>query len=633
VTENLCPSCERPLPLNPPGGLCPACALLGAWEQSADSELPGLGEIRRAFPQFEIVERIGRGGMGVVFRARQPQLDRQIALKILLPGLRDDPGFAERFAREARALAKLSHPNIVAIHDFGETAGFFWLTMEYVDGVNLRQAMQAARFTPEQALAIIPELCAALQYAHDHGILHRDIKPENILLDARGRVKVADFGIARIVGDDRSKLALTQTGSALGSAAYIAPEQIERPHDVDHRADLYSLGVVFYEMLTGGLPLGRFPVPSEHSGSDPRLDEVVFRTLEKQREKRYQSADAIRDGVSTARDQTLPQVPATHREPPRANLVAWSLGLTLGGATFLAIAAAAAESVLLAAPGACAVVLGIAAGWWALWRMRKGEMPTGGRVLLRIFVVWLPLLGIGSILAVRYKHASALSAARAKMERAVRHDGLGSTDRSGSFRNRHSTPQEAAESLISAARAGDMERFKEGLSEELLEHFGRGHDLTEPLRDFAGLAFVQEVWNVEGLAKVRLRNDSRGVETEIYLLREENGWKLATPAAAGLRLPPMAAVEVMLQAARHGDVQTFRSFLSKALDAEMDKELAQEGANALGDFKNNVTAVSSKILAEARATVVVQSGDNPSREVIFEMTIEEGGWKLNNILR
>ena len=260
-------------------------------------DLPPIDELRAALPQFEILECIGRGGMGVVYKARQPRLDRLVALKILLPGLEHDPGFAERFSREARALAKLSHPNIVAVHDFGESAGYFWLTMEYVDGVNLRQAMQAARFTPAQALALIPELCAALQYAHDHGVLHRDIKPENILLDPKGRVKVADFGIARMAGDERMDFTLTRTGNFLGSAAYIAPEQIERPHEVDHRADLYSLGVVFYEMLTGELPLGRFPAPSEKSASDPRLDEVVFRTLEKEREKRFQSADELRSGV------------------------------------------------------------------------------------------------------------------------------------------------------------------------------------------------------------------------------------------------------------------------------------------------------------------------------------------------
>jgi serine/threonine protein kinase len=300
VTAKTCPSCHRPLPSDAPGGLCPACVLLGASGEIDPPGVPSIGEIQSAFPQFEILECIGRGGMGVVYKVRQPQLDRLLALKILLPGLDHDPGFAERFSREARALAKLGHSNIVAIHDFGETGGYFWLTMEYVDGVNLRQAMQAARFTPAQALALIPDLCAALQYAHDHGILHRDIKPENILLDTRGRVKVADFGIARIVGDDGEEFTLTKTDSVLGSAAYIAPEQIERPQDVDHRADLYSLGVVFYEMLTGELPLGRFPAPSEKSSSAPQLDEVVFRILEKERERRYQSADALKEGVQTA---------------------------------------------------------------------------------------------------------------------------------------------------------------------------------------------------------------------------------------------------------------------------------------------------------------------------------------------
>lgn len=302
MTAKICPSCQRLLPTDAPGGLCPACVLLGASGEIDPPAVPSLKEIQSAFPQFEILECIGRGGMGVVYEVRQPQLDRLLALKILLPGLDHDPGFAERFSREARALARLGHPNIVAVHDFGETGGYFWLTMEYVDRVNLRQAMQAARFTPAQALALIPDLCAALQYAHDHNILHRDIKPENILLNIRARVKIADFGIARIAGDDRGEFTLTRTGNVLGSTAYIAPEQIERPQDVDHRADLYSLGVVFYEMLTGELPLGRFPAPSEKSASDPRLDEVVFRSLEKDREKRYQTAEEFRDNLSNPLD-------------------------------------------------------------------------------------------------------------------------------------------------------------------------------------------------------------------------------------------------------------------------------------------------------------------------------------------
>jgi serine/threonine protein kinase len=137
-----------------------------------------------------MVGLIGRGGMGSVYKVRQPSLDRFVALKILAPELGRDPAFAERFAREARTLGKLHHPNIVTIFEHGESGGFFYLLMEYVDGVNLRQAMRAGRFSPEQALAIVPGICDALQAAHKQGILHRDIKPENILLDREGKVKI-----------------------------------------------------------------------------------------------------------------------------------------------------------------------------------------------------------------------------------------------------------------------------------------------------------------------------------------------------------------------------------------------------------------------------------------------------------
>jgi hypothetical protein len=391
VTAKNCPSCHRPLPSDAPGGLCPACVLLGASGEIDPPGVPSLEEIQAAFPQFEILEYIGRGGMGVVYKVLQPQLDRLLALKILLPGLDHDPGFAERFSREARALAKLGHPNIVAVHDFGETGGFFWLTMEYVDGVNLRQAMQAARFTPAQALALIPDLCAALQYAHDHGILHRDIKPENILLDTRGRVKIADFGIARIAGDDRGEFTLTKTGSVLGSAAYIAPEQIERPQDVDHRADLYSLGVVFYEMLTGELPLGRFPAPSEKSTSDPRLDEVVFRTLEKEREKRYQSADALRAGVETAHSSPPPRinVPTPEKTNLTSKTFSWSSGLLGGGLIASAVGYFTSPTIL--GLGVIAYIMGTLGCWSLLIGMKSGRFATAHRKLL-LAIAFVPVL-------------------------------------------------------------------------------------------------------------------------------------------------------------------------------------------------------------------------------------------------
>ncbi len=157
-----------------------------------------------------MLECLGRGGMGAVYKARQPKLNRLVALKILAPEKGADPKFAERFLREAQALARLSHPNIVAVHDFGEADGLYYLLMEYVDGVTLRQLLQGQKIAPEQALSIVPKICEALQFAHEQGIVHRDIKPENVLLDKQGRVKIADFGIAKLVGAEAPRLSLTE---------------------------------------------------------------------------------------------------------------------------------------------------------------------------------------------------------------------------------------------------------------------------------------------------------------------------------------------------------------------------------------------------------------------------------------
>ncbi len=244
--------------------------------------------------------------MGAVYKARQLGLDRLVALKILPPDVNEDAAFAERFTREARALARLGHPNIVAVYDFGQTNGMYFLMMEYVEGVNLRQSIQSGGMTPAAALAIVPQICDALQFAHDDGIVHRDIKPENILIDKRGRVKIADFGLARILGRDHTVETLTATHQVMGTLKYMAPEQMEGAHEVDHRADIYSLGVVFYEMLTGELPLGRFAPPSKKVQIDVRLDEVVLRALEKEPESRYQSATAVKADVESISRQAAP---------------------------------------------------------------------------------------------------------------------------------------------------------------------------------------------------------------------------------------------------------------------------------------------------------------------------------------
>jgi len=275
-----------------------------------------VAELAPLFPQLEIVELLGRGGMGAVYKARQPALDRVVALKVLpvTPGA--DPAFAERFQREARALASLNHPHIVNVYDFGQTPTLSWFLMEYVDGVNLRQLERTSRLSPREALAIVPQVCEALQFAHDRGIVHRDIKPENILVDKQGRVKIADFGLAKLLRAEPGGIALTESRHTVGTPQYMAPEQVEKPQSVDHRADIYSLGVVFYEMLTGELPLGRFPAPSQRVQVDVRLDEIVLKALEKEPERRYQQASAFKTNVETMAGGAAAPVPPPVAVPP-----------------------------------------------------------------------------------------------------------------------------------------------------------------------------------------------------------------------------------------------------------------------------------------------------------------------------
>jgi tRNA A-37 threonylcarbamoyl transferase component Bud32 len=324
--ENTCPHCGKPVPPTAPGGICPECMLkAGLASQTEAGETGPHGtkilqppqkpeEIAGLFPQLEILECLGRGGMGVVYKARQPKLNRLVALKVLARERQQDARFTERFAREAQALARLNHPNIVTVYDFGEAGNHCYLLMEYVDGLGLRQLIQSGKLKPAEALAIVPRICEALQYAHEQGIVHRDIKPENILLDKQGRVKIADFGIAKMMdviplprpsgipSPSAAQAAGARSGSlteghAIGTPQYMAPEQIERPQEVDHRADIYSLGVVFYEMLTGELPLGKFAPPSRKVEVDVRLDEVVLRALEKEPERRYQHASEVKTDV------------------------------------------------------------------------------------------------------------------------------------------------------------------------------------------------------------------------------------------------------------------------------------------------------------------------------------------------
>ncbi|MGJ8723569.1 MAG: serine/threonine-protein kinase [Roseibacillus sp.] len=315
MTETSPTHCKRCESLSPEtvGGLCPRCLMALNFDSQTMPQGEGLPpqkealppeEIADKFPQFEILECLGRGGMGVVYKARQKSLNRLVAIKILAPERESESHFSERFAHEAELLAKLNHPHIVTIHDFGETDGLYYLVMEYVDGVNLRDLLRDGKLEAKQALAIVPPVCEALQYAHDKGIVHRDIKPENLLVDREGGIKIADFGIAFLVG---------ATSETSGTPPYMAPEQ-GTPSEVDHRADIYALGVVLYEMLTGERPTSPLNLPSQKVSLDIRIDDIVLRALNKEPELRYRTANEFRTVVENVTPET------NVAEPPPAGV-------------------------------------------------------------------------------------------------------------------------------------------------------------------------------------------------------------------------------------------------------------------------------------------------------------------------
>jgi tRNA A-37 threonylcarbamoyl transferase component Bud32 len=327
-----CRQCGAEMP-DAPEGLCPRClmaevmqATVAGDEHAAAPLTPE--ELAPHFPQLEILSCLGRGGMGIVYKARQKTLNRFVALKLLAPERSDDPLFAERFTKEAQALAALNHPHIVSIYDFGEAGGFFYLLMEFVDGMNLRQLLKAKKLTPKEALSIVPPICEALQCAHDHGIVHRDIKPENLLIDKAGTVKIADFGIAKIVGDVSHEAEVSHGPSpmsaAVGTPEYAAPEQVDHSPNTDPRADIYSLGVVLYEMLTGERPSGDIIPPSKRVQVDVRIDEIVLRALGKTPELRFATAAEFRTRVEMLTTKTAAEEPAI--PAPMAGWMAWPEG-------------------------------------------------------------------------------------------------------------------------------------------------------------------------------------------------------------------------------------------------------------------------------------------------------------------
>jgi hypothetical protein len=293
----------------------------GQWEPPAPEELAA------AIPGYLITEFLGRGGMGAVYKGMQLSLDRSVAVKVLAAHLAENPEFEVRFQREARAMARLNHPNIVQVYEYGRTdSGYHYLIMEYVDGSDLSKLVRTGGLDAGDALNAVSQICAALQYAHELGFVHRDIKPANVFITQQGILKVGDFGLAKIMdgteGDAAASedITLTQPGAIMGTPSYAAPEQLGGA-PVDHRADLYSLGVMFYEMLTREIPRGAPRPPSRRVAAlDVRIDGVVFKALEADPGERYQSADDLRTDVdiirTTPHQKTeTPSAPSTAAPP------------------------------------------------------------------------------------------------------------------------------------------------------------------------------------------------------------------------------------------------------------------------------------------------------------------------------
>ncbi len=261
-------------------------------------------------PQYEIKSLLGRGGMGAVYQGRQADLDRSVAIKILpgdLIGAGQD--FAGRFKLEARAMARLKHPGIVTVFDFGQTVeGLLYFVMEFVEGMDV-QAMisQEGRIHSADAIAIASHVCEALHYAHTHDIIHRDIKPANVIVGYDGQVRVADFGLAKVMNAAQPS-ALTLSGSVMGTPNYLAPEALTLGVELDHRVDIYAVGVMLYHMLTGKVPYGAFEMPSVRiPGVDPRLDAIINRAMLEDRDQRYQSAEELRNDLVSILTQPVAQ--------------------------------------------------------------------------------------------------------------------------------------------------------------------------------------------------------------------------------------------------------------------------------------------------------------------------------------
>lgn len=367
MSDPAIPSSDDPLHGNSPSDLlraalegeeCPIPASRTSWQPPAPEELALL------MPRYSITRLIGRGGMGAVYQGVQLSLDREVAIKLLPPELGAEPEFEARFKREAMALARLNHPNIVQIHDYGQTSGgHHYIVMEYVDGSDLHQVIRSGGLDVTGALNAVGQICGALDYAHGEGFVHRDIKPANIFINRKGLLKIGDFGLAKLMGAGSSggngAEHLTRSDVVMGTLHYIAPEQLGGNDAIDHRADIFSLGVMFYEMLTGTVPRGAFRPPSERVGAlDVRIDGVVFKAMEEDPDDRYQSAADL--GAEVERIRSHVATPSPSENPADTPRVTFSkrFGLLLG-----------ASALLLAL---------VLSGWWYLQVANRNEAGISG---------------------------------------------------------------------------------------------------------------------------------------------------------------------------------------------------------------------------------------------------------------
>ena len=303
----------HPLPPDPDVTL-PVAGPRPSQPSAPQVELPLPEELTALLPAaaYQVESFLGQGGMGAVYKGVQVRLKRPVAIKIMRRDFGRDHDFEARFEREAQAMAKLNHPGIVSVIDYGEAGSdYLYIVMELVDGADLMDVIRTGRMTQEMALTLLPQICDALQFAHDHGIVHRDIKPSNIMLTRDGRIKMADFGLAKRYDVESSFR--TQTGTGMGTPDYAAPEQFDPNGNVDHRADIYALGVMIYQMITGTLPRGAWKPPSEKADVDTHWDKIVSHALQTDPSDRYASVSEIKTDISSIALPISGQVGVTGR--------------------------------------------------------------------------------------------------------------------------------------------------------------------------------------------------------------------------------------------------------------------------------------------------------------------------------